>query len=335
MAYLVGDFGNNILPPSGTVIDGEPENFLFGDTDGTLFPPNAGGNDTLTGGAFSSFNFLFGDADVIKNGAAGGDDFLTGGVNATSNELYGDADLMKNGAVGGDDSLTGGADSFGNLLYGDAKTMRNRSEGGDDTLTGGASSDFNDLYGDAQVMNSSSGGSDDLTGSSNANANGLHGDAYEMISSRGGDDSLTGGDASLTNALWGDASIMRKGSRGAMIPSQVGRILNETTSTAMPRPRVAAPRAETTVSSAARMLKIICGATSGLRMARCGAATIRSSSVRATARTTSTISSKVGTPSSCGRSIMSPPSPTSTLSRSMRIRTGPWTASFVSMTATA
>jgi hypothetical protein len=110
MAYLVGDFGNNILPPSGTVIDGEPENFLFGDTDGTLFPPNAGGNDTLTGGAFSSFNFLFGDADVIKNGAAGGDDFLTGGVNATSNELYGDADLMKNGAVGGDDSLTGGSD---------------------------------------------------------------------------------------------------------------------------------------------------------------------------------------------------------------------------------
>ena len=95
MAYIVGDFRNNPPPPlDGT--DNE-SNQIYGDTDGTISPPDTparGGNDTLTGGADS-------DSD--------------------NNTLYGDADRMDNDAKGGDDNLTGGADSNNNFLYGDAQ----------------------------------------------------------------------------------------------------------------------------------------------------------------------------------------------------------------------
>jgi hypothetical protein len=78
MATRVGTLGDDTL----VGVKGEP-NDLWGDTMGTLSGGSggSGGNDILIGGANSTDNHLYGDANAIMGMAAeGGDDTLTGGA---------------------------------------------------------------------------------------------------------------------------------------------------------------------------------------------------------------------------------------------------------------
>lgn len=174
MSNEVGDLGNNTL----VGIDGE-SNVLYGDTDWTLPPTITGGNDSLTGGANSSFNILLGDAEIMFSSSTGGNDILTGGANTTTyNSLVGDASEM-NSSVGGNDVLTGGANAAANFLYGDGGDMYS-STGGNDILTGGAHAGLNHLVGDA-----------------NAGQNGVVGGADRLVSG-----------TSATDHMWGDFRLV-------------------------------------------------------------------------------------------------------------------------------
>ncbi len=147
---IIGSQGESWAGTDNTYagVDGQ-DNALFGDVSETLLDQATGGDDTLTGGAASPGNALYGDATFIYGYAAGGDDALTGGANSSSNTLYGDAAFLFESAAGGNDTLVGGANASRNTLYGDAAMITNSAIGGDDTLVGGAGSS-NDLYGDAK-----------------------------------------------------------------------------------------------------------------------------------------------------------------------------------------
>jgi hypothetical protein len=97
-----------------------------------------GGDDTLTGGANSPLNNIYGDAGSIGGPGHGGNDTLIGGVNS-ENHLFGDAESMGGGpTTGGDDTLIGGEGGV-NYMYGDAfKAGPGPTQGGNDTLVSAA-----------------------------------------------------------------------------------------------------------------------------------------------------------------------------------------------------
>jgi hypothetical protein len=116
-----------------------------------------GGDDTLTVGAGSVENRLYGDAFSMFS-STGGNDILTGGANSFSNALVGDVALL-DASLGGNDILTGGANSR-NDLVGDAITAQNGAVGGDDRLVSGTNAtDY--MWGDFQrIFGSATGGND-------------------------------------------------------------------------------------------------------------------------------------------------------------------------------
>jgi hypothetical protein len=130
MATKVGTPGNDTL----VGVDSE-SNLIYGDTSGHL-DEGTGGNDTLTGGANSPSNTIYGDADEILGGTTpgtGGNDTLIGGVNS-NNLLVGDAATLRGGgANGGNDILIGGVGGV-NFLIGDAGGALGNAGGGFDRL---------------------------------------------------------------------------------------------------------------------------------------------------------------------------------------------------------
>ena len=118
---------------------------------------SAGGDDTLTVGAGSVENRLYGDGFSMQHGSTGGDDVLMGGADATTNRLYGDARSMIS-STGGDDTLEGGANSTINYLFGDADLAIGVTCGDDRLVSGTKATDH--MWGDFQSQDESTGGND-------------------------------------------------------------------------------------------------------------------------------------------------------------------------------
>lgn len=113
--------------------NGIPPGLMEGDRNSGTGGVN-GGSDTLTGGKGRDvYNYLVGDADILKNAATGGGDTLIGGDFVdTDNVLIGDAREL-DGSRGGNDRLISGAGV--DLMWGDAQTLTNGAIGGADIFT--------------------------------------------------------------------------------------------------------------------------------------------------------------------------------------------------------
>jgi hypothetical protein len=129
MAVKEGTLGNDNL----TGIKGEA-NDIYGDALAGSGGSFHGGNDTLTGGAKSPLNNIYGDAYSINGPGTGGDDTLIGGANS-ENHLFGDAYSISGGpGNGGNDTLIGGKGGV-NYMYGDSHDAGpGPTHGGNDTL---------------------------------------------------------------------------------------------------------------------------------------------------------------------------------------------------------
>lgn len=130
-------------------------NIIYGDTSGTLFCEQVGGDQTLIGPSATSIyesvvTQIYGDAQAMQDFARGGNDFIIGGsATNLSEKIYGDAYVMSGFSQGGDDSIFGGRTQGSNhpVVYGDAFTMDGSATGGNDCIMG--SSLNTALYGDA------------------------------------------------------------------------------------------------------------------------------------------------------------------------------------------
>ncbi|MHB0706656.1 hypothetical protein ACX4MT_04675 [Roseomonas mucosa] len=186
-------------------------NIIYGDTSGTLFCEQVGGDQTLIGPSATSIyetvvTEIHGDAQAMQDFARGGNDFIIGG-SATNlvEEIYGDAYVMSGFSQGGNDSIFGGRTSGYNhpVVYGDAQEMHDNARGGSDWIVG---NDAN-VYGDALGMDGFAvGGNDCIMGSSTNTS--LYGDARALRDhAQGGNDLIWVTAGTSLVQIYGDGAL--------------------------------------------------------------------------------------------------------------------------------
>ena len=186
-------------------------NIIYGDTSGTLFCEQVGGDQTLIGPSATSIyetvvTQIYGDAQAMQDFARGGNDFIIGGsATNLSEQIYGDAYVMSGLSQGGNDSIFGGRTHGYNhpVVYGDAFEMHDNAKAGGDWIVG---NDAN-VYGDAFTMDGGTiGGNDCIMGSSTDTS--LYGDASALKDhAQGGNDLIWVTAGTSLVQIFGDGAL--------------------------------------------------------------------------------------------------------------------------------
>ena len=184
---------------------------IHGDTSTSLSCHQVGGDQFIQGddgvNSYTAvYNYLYGDAYLMRGFARGGNDTILGGSAGILNEqIYGDAYVMRDFTQGGNDLIVGGSgDSHSNpLAFGDAYEMHGFAHGGDDRILGGSGT----VYGDAFTMDGFTVGGDDMITAGSLRKS-VFGDAATLSGfARGGNDRIIGPAASVSCIIQGDGRM--------------------------------------------------------------------------------------------------------------------------------